>query len=70
MVEVRSGPESWWEGEQIRGLCTRVLGSPVDESILIIRIIIIITISYMLRKVNTLAVLTSNPPIEASESKS
>ena len=31
---------------------------------------IIITISYMLRKANTLAVLTSNPPIEASESKS
>ena len=33
-------------------------------------IIIIITISYMLIKANTLAVLTSNPPIEASESKS
>jgi hypothetical protein len=32
--------------------------------------IIIITISYMLIKANTLAVLTSNPPIEASESKS
>ena len=69
MVEVRSGPESWWEVEPFRGPCARVLESPVDESILII-IIIIITISYMLRKVNTLAVLTSNPPIEASESKS
>ena len=44
----------------------------LDEMALmvIIIIIIIITISYMLRKANTLAVITSNPPIEASESKS
>ena len=36
----------------------------------VLKKVIIITISYMLIKANTLAVLTSNPPIEASESKS
>ena len=52
---------------------TRIISRWTDPTILcmvLFVIIIIITISYMLIKANTLAVLTSNPPIEASESKS